>query len=380
MKVAIVNRTHFLNYGSVLQCFALCEAVHDLGFESEILWVKGSVVKHFDVRIPKAFAIIKKILLHPSLLSTMRENIAVLSHQEEAMETKVAFETFVQKHIQQKIVPSHQLRMLANSEYHALICGSDQIWCASSLYVDPLMYLRFAPKHKRIAYAPSLGRDSIPSYNTRIMRKYILGIRALSIRETQGALLIDQLTGKKPEVVVDPTLLLDRKRWSSLATPMHNAQPVMVCYFLDTPSEEMQKKIATLAIQQKALVVVFKKRLETLEKMTEASYSNGGPEVFLGAIKNSQYVFTDSYHGMIFSIVFEKPFWSIERQYQTYDQSSRQKSLLSLLDIPERYIQHADTITLQPLSYVTINKKLALQRTKSLTYLKEALKLNESDR
>ena len=216
-KVAIINRTNFKNYGSVLQCYALCCAVEKLGFESEIVWEEGNISKNFDFRPNKIISSVWKLVTHPSLISSTMTNVSDLSSRVISEKTVALFDEFVSSEVKQKKFPHRELvRRAKSDEYAKFICGSDQIWCSTTLYVDPLMYLRFSPREKRIAYAPSIGRDFIPDYNKRRMKKYISDIPHLSVRETEGARLINELTGMTAKVVLDPTLLHTRTDWNTI--------------------------------------------------------------------------------------------------------------------------------------------------------------------
>ena len=159
-KIGIVNRTNLKNFGSVLQVYALCEAVKKLGYESEVVWQSGNMSKNFDIRPNKLVKIGLKLLMHPSL------TVSIISMVMEARKVitdpnKVRlFDEFVARNFKQSLYSPDEMEKVAESdEYYKFICGSDQVWATTTLYPDPMMYLRFAPRNKRVAYAPSLGRD-----------------------------------------------------------------------------------------------------------------------------------------------------------------------------------------------------------------------------
>ena len=247
-KIAIINRTNLKNYGSVLQCYALCKAVSKLGYESEIVWEKGNLSKNFDFRPIKMLSSIWTLLTHPALwkltFSTVKEVNEIIITEE----TATRYNQFVKQEINQRLYSRKELIKKARTEeYHKFICGSDQIWCSTTLYVDPLMYLRFAPREKRIAYAPSIGRDFIPKYNRKKMKKFISQIPHVSIREKEGQRLIKELTGREVPIVADPTLLLEKDDWDLLKKEYKEDKKYLLCYFLDIPTENIQHKIANTA-------------------------------------------------------------------------------------------------------------------------------------
>ena len=379
-KVAIINRTNFKNYGSVLQCYALCCAVEKLGFESEIVWEEGNISKNFDFRPNKIISSVWKLVTHPSLISSTMTNVSDLSSRVISEKTVALFDEFVSSEVKQKKFPHRELvRRARSDEYAKFICGSDQIWCSTTLYVDPLMYLRFSPREKRIAYAPSIGRDFIPDYNKRRMKKYISDIPHLSVRETEGARLINELTGMTAKVVLDPTLLHTRTDWNTIKADMIVNDKYILCYFLDSPSEKTQEKIAELAKSRGVGIIALVSKLDVCEKMgVEVSYPDCGPREFLAYVEKTELTVTDSYHGMLFSIIYGKDFWSVERAYRQYDQSSRQKTVLSMLSLENRYLSAEGDFEFSDdkIDYTAVETTLANRREESLSFLQRALSDN----
>ena len=370
-KIAVVNRTNLINYGSVLQCYALCEAIKNLGYESEIIWEQGNLSKNFDFRPIKIFKTMLKLIMHPSLLKSTLKNIKEVREKEINPETVKLFSEFVENNIHQKKFSHKEMLAVAHGdEYYKLICGSDQVWCSTTTYVDPLMYLRFAPKEKRIAYAPSIGRDYIPKYNRRQMRKYIKDIPYVSIREDDGKRLIKELTGREVPVVLDPTLLLARETWESLKNKnIYTKRPYLLCYFLDTPCEKTQKSICSIAADNNLKIISIGRKLD----IDGIDNPICGPSEFLSYASDAELVVTDSYHGMLFSMIFERQFWSIKRDYQQFDQSSRQLTILNRLNLKERYLEDASNLSLDTINYNVVNSTLRTLRKDSLNYLLMAI-------
>lgn len=343
-KIAVVNRTNLKNFGSVLQVYALCEAINKIGHDAEVVWQDGNISRNFDIRPNKVISIILKLIFHPKLLSIAlrtAKGVKAISISEEKVRK---FDTFVVNNIKQTLYSPKELHRIAKTEkYFKFICGSDQIWCTTTLYPDPLMYLRFAPKEKRVAYAPSLGRNYIPSYNKRIIKKYINGIHNVSVREDDGKDLIFKLTGRLATVVADPTLLLTKDEWDRIKIDIAVPSQYVLCYFLDTPTEETCTAIADYAEKRNLDIVILGSIGNLNFDHNRIHYPVAGPGEFLTLISNSNAVITDSYHGMLFAINYRKEFWSIERVYEEYDQSSRQLTLLKRLDLLNRYIPKNDS-------------------------------------
>ncbi len=374
-KIAVVNRTNLKNYGSVLQVYALCTTIQRLGYEADVVWESGTLSKNWDFRPNKLLRTIFKLLLHPKLFwSTYKTAKSVKNKVIDGGKVE-KFDTFAQDNFSRWFYPTKELKRIAKSdEYYKFVCGSDQIWSSTTLYVDPLMYLRFAPKEKRVAYAPSLGRDYIPDYNKRIMRRYINDIPYVSVREEVGKKLLKELTGRDVPVVLDPTLLLSKEDWDGLKEKNEHSDYVL-CYFLDTTSDEVIKKIENDCLQSNKIIINIGCPITSSGKVKIVN-ENAGPSEFLGLVDKADMIFTDSYHGMLFSIIYQRPFWSIARNYGEFDQSSRQKTVLSMLKLENRYIDSncLARISVEGIDYKDASAVLQQKRKYSIDYLENALK------
>lgn len=371
-KVAIVNRTNLKNYGSVLQSYALCEMVSKLGCDTEIIWEEGSVSKHFDFRPRKMLCTGWTLITHPKLIAGVASGIKEIQGKEISEETEALYDRFVKKYVHRRIYPRNEFKKdKIGRVYDYFICGSDQVWSSTTTYVDPLMYLRFAPKEKRIAYAPSFGRDYIPKYNERKIRCYINDIPSVSIREDSGKRLIKELTGRDAPVVLDPTLLFSVEHWNSIMATDISEKDYVLCYFLTTPRQETQEKLAEEINGKKVIALTC--HLDYLDNKTEVEYRDCGPCEFLYYVSKAEQVYTDSYHGMLFSILFKKEFWSVAREYGEFDQSSRQKTVLKLFGLERRYVNTADSIDHSFIDYESVYETLNEERNKSLAFLRSSI-------
>lgn len=373
-KVAIVNRTNLKNFGSVLQVYALCQAVQKLGYESEVVWQSGNMSKNFDIRPNKLLKVGIKALLHPSLALSLYKMVREAKKVIVDPEKVRLFDEFVANNFKQSFYASDELERVASSdEYYKFICGSDQVWATTTLYPDPMMYLRFAPRNKRIAYAPSLGRDYVPSYNRKTIKSYIKDIDCVSIREDVGKKLIKELTGRDVPVVADPTLLLRPEEWDTLKANIKLPENYVLCYFLDEPSDEVKAAIYKyVRDNNKTIVALGHFECNDLPQDI-VMHPAVGPGEFLTITSNADMVITDSYHGMLFAINYHKKFWSVERAYSQYDQSSRQMTVLSRLGLEERYEKTNYLFTGKDINYIEVQTRIDEFVGFSMNYLKTSL-------
>lgn len=368
-RVGLITLYRGYNYGSSLQAYALKCYIAQMGFQTEILWTDENTHAGRDIRIGKIARILFRMTIHPSLLVhtvlSYRNSLAA----EMDAEIKKAFLEFEKKYLSVQGMSPKALKKFAQEKNTiAVICGSDQIWSAAHANVDPMYYLRFVPKEKRVAYAPSFGTCAIPKYNKRIIRKYLKDFQRISVREVQGAAIIKDLLGENVPVLVDPTLLIDWSSWSG----KNNHGQYILAYFLNEPSTETVEYIAKIAMEQSCKVLAFPYRYKAFESLSDVEYLCPGPKEFVNLTAHAKYILTDSFHGTVFSIVQNKPFLVFARNYAgTVQQSSRITSLLSLVGLEHCYVKSIVTKTVQipDIDYSQANAIVEEQRMRAQQYL-----------
>lgn len=364
-KIGICTIYTGYNYGSALQAFATREILRSLGYEGEILKLSGSLVEGRDIRINKLVVMAFRSLLHYKAGKQSAQSYKANYQAELSEKTKRLFSGFYTNIIRPTVISYIALKRKAHSnEFHAFLCGSDQIWNASAMYVDPFYYLEFAPKSKRIAFAPSFGRNKIPEYNQDIILRRVNNIAHLSVREDEGQHIIYKGTGRKAKVLIDPTLVLTSQEWVDALKIKPYSGDFVLAYFLDEPNE-IAKKHLQKEIDSGEKVVCIPRSIMKGTKAVDA-----GPKEFIRLILSAKRVYTDSFHGTAFSISFHKDFYSFSRNYgAASDQSSRLTSLLKKFDLMERYDASESVKT----NYSDVDEELTKERNESKNYLKKCL-------
>ena len=355
------------NYGSALQAYATKQILSSMGYKADILKVSGSLVKGRDIRLKKAITIAWRAFIHKGGVRMLKNYSASMS-KELSKETISLFDEFANDEISPRVVTYNSLKKEANTdEYIAFICGSDQVWNSAVFYVDPFYYLRFAPFTKRIAFAPSFGREFVPEYNKKKIKKYVAGIKYKSAREISGAEIIKKLTGEEAEVLIDPTLVLNHIEWCSLLNIEPSVEePYLLAYFLDVPSAKAQKAIKEIS-EKYGLKVIYLPYM--LEGEQSSNVKSAGPREFVAYIKSAAFVCTDSFHGTAFSLNFNIPFFTFERNYgNAGNQSARIQSILKLTDHLNRY-EANEVKACMDISFEKSNAVLDCERRKSKKYL-----------
>lgn len=370
------------NFGSQLQVLATDYKVKELGYETEIIRYKKKLSPVFLLQsLPRFF----NPFFIKGKLTGRKKRREIAKHPEIAKEVKKRnqyFDNFVKTHftnLSKPYVGWEALKRDSAGAYDAFLCGSDQLWLPSNLG-SHFYTLEFAPDDKaKIAYATSFGVSRIPWFQKRRTAKYLNRFAALSTRELAGGRIIEDLTGKKPEVVCDPTLLLTREEWADVIPENRKVkEPYVFCYFLGTNIEH--REAAKTFAEKTGLKIVT---CPFLDHFVEADMSFGDERLyevdaadFVNLIRNAEYILTDSFHGSVFSILHHKKFVTFNRFGNgANSRNSRIDSLCKLLGLESRRFAgdiYANAVN--EIDYSQVDVKLTKLRTKSENYLRDALK------
>lgn len=365
------------NYGSLLQTYALQEFLKQNEYKSDIILYQENdfrkILRFFNLfYIKQKFqAVFKQITIY--LFYNPIHKKLILRDQK--------FSTFKKQHLQfsKKFISISQLSNTSKT-YSCFILGSDQVLHPANLNMK-FFTLEFLPKNKyKIAYAPSFGVSKIPYFQKERTKKYLNSFNNFSVREKSGQKIIFDLLQKKVPIVCDPTLLLEKHTWNIFKgkTPIVK-NPYILCYFLGANIQhrifaEKIKKITGLEIVN----LPFTDQLVTYDIDREKSLFDIGPIEFVNLISNAEFVITDSFHGTVFSIIFEKTFFTFNRFSGKGHQStnSRIESLLDILGISDRRFhghEKVEDVLELKINYTYVNEKLESFRNFSKQYLLKSL-------
>ncbi len=366
------------NYGSSLQAFATKTLLEEMGYKGNLLKLGGSILPGRDVRLKKTMVVLARSLLHSGGMKSLK-NYSDSIKKSLSPESKGYFNHFTDFYLQPETVSYKNLKKEAQSDkYKAFLCGSDQVWNSAVFYVDPFYYLRFAPREKRIAFAPSFGRDFVPDYNKKKIKKYLSGINHKSVRESSGRALVKDLTGDDAQVLIDPTLALSAAEWSHHLKLNSNEEKYLLAYFLDQPSEKAINAVKEISEKYSLKVIGLPYSFEGLP--WAENIVSAGPREFVEYIKNASFVCTDSFHGTAFSLNFNVPFYTFERNYgNAGKQSARIESVLGLVSAQDRY-EPEDFSQCLNISFENVNKVLSSEREKSKSYLSALLPCQKNEK
>ncbi|WP_064605348.1 polysaccharide pyruvyl transferase family protein [Photobacterium sp. J15] len=367
MNVGLIT-THFtINYGAVLQGYALQKAIINLGYNCETIDYS-----------PEGDSYGKKNKYN---FSTLRGSIGSVlqlinfKYRHDLSKKRELFNEFVSKEFNLSSAKFSDYSDLKKnvSEYDVFVCGSDQIWNLN-LIDDLSFFLKFDcvyPNSKYVAYAPSVS-EALSDEQYDEITKRVKHFSHLSTREEDASIRLANHSNRKVENVIDPTFLLTQQDWASLAEGIKIDEPYILCFEVASDShfsarlKELRKKLPY------KLVTISTKPYN--KHSADYNLTDISPYQFLGLIKNAKFVITSSFHATAFSVIFEKDFLVIPNKFR----SSRHVNLLKKFDLESRILFSGDDlsnfVSLENINYENVRNKVRDIRANSLNYLENALK------
>ena len=371
MKTGLVTFYHIHHYGALLQAAATQRAVESLGAECEIL----------DYYVNQDNALFRK----PTGLGSLAADTHTALHYKALESRYQRFEQFSRDYLR---ISGHRFESLeelrhAELPYDLILSGSDQIWNPKIFpdgHFDPVFFGAFSNRRK-IAYAPSFGIPKIPEEMEAELRDYLAEFSHISARETQGREILREITGKAFPVVLDPTLLLDTDQWGAMShtpqgypgTEQNTSQGYILCYCISKPGA-LEPYIRQLA-ERTGLPVGQLCGIRRKVHPKARCILDAGPAEFLSLFQNASYVCTNSFHGTVFSVQFQKPFFTaVAPSELAAPERYRTFSILSRLGLTDRIIGKGDTADLEAeIDWAGASARLAEARKSSMDYLRAAL-------
>lgn len=379
-KYAILTFHDAKNYGAALQMYALHKTIEKMGYTPEIL-------RYYD----KNYMGAKKGRGIADIYNILKANkfnmYPYLKTYNQSKQVKVKFSEFKEKYFNLSDRSYYNDQDLNESDqiYHGFIVGSDMVWSDIGQNLN-VFFLNFTNPMKRISYAPSItGTEKFDTLMHQNMKKWIDGIRFLSCRELSGAKYISDLTHRKPQIVLDPTLLLKKGEWiKDLELNEKNEQDYILCYVFGGLSKKFKASLKKISKTKKLKIRFIPNHpQEYLEEMKNNSRPIYGPQEFAELFLNAKYIVTNTFHGLAFSIIFEKKFILLERstKVKMANHGERLTNLLSICKIDDKF--HTENNSLEELfkdvDYKNVSINLEKARQDSLKYLSESLKVVDTE-
>ena len=344
MRVGIITFSKAINYGAVLQTFALQKNIEKLGISCEIINYENTSRSQ-----------------SPNTKTALKSLIIELFQRPK----KIGFKQF-RKKMKFTEKYDHNTIAEANSLFDCFICGSDQVFNYKLIKDDYNYMLEFVTDPaKKNSYAASFGLKSIDAEHAQKYKTLLSDFRHLSVRETQGRNIVRELLDRECDVVLDPVFLLSPDEWNKLVQSRICTKKYLLVYQFSR-SDRLSGMVELLAKSNNLEVVVINASFH--KSFGKAKYLfNVSPQEFIGLIKNAEFIVTNSFHGVAFSIIFEKQFFvSITDGITAV--ASRIESLLDVFGLSNR-LTDGIAFDTNPIDYSAVQKKMLIERERSLQYL-----------
>lgn len=341
MKIGILTFHEADSYGAVLQAYALQYTLKKLGADSEFV----------SISTPAAAQT-------PAAPASPAAALFVRRIQAEGKKREELFAAFRQEYM--NISKPYASTDPIDADYDCFVAGSDQIWNFRIPGADARYFLPFAKPEKRYSYAASFGADALPEKAQEWAAKQLSQFQSVSVREASGCAIVKQLTGKTAQVCLDPTLLPDRADWEALAGQPQD-EPYVLLFLLKYDEALIGKAKAEAEKRGMPLRVIS---ASFMPQVGMSAWNTTGVTGWLSAIRNAQCVFTNSFHGMVFSLIFGRSFHVQKLTGELSSRNGRFVEMLSSLDLS------AALETVVEPDYDRVWKLLDARKGSSINYLR----------
>lgn len=357
MNIGIITIHNVSNYGAVLQAYALKETI------------KTKYCCHiidFDNRhVSKSLDYIRLGTNVHSCLGTAKDIFRIVPR----MRVIPKFKSFINNYLDIIDFKSCKLDTL-----DVLVSGSDQIWNPACVTSEkefiPEYFLSFGnDKQKRISYASSCGSYSYSKEENKKLKSYLSKYEALSTRELKTSNYLSELTGRDVKHVLDPTLLLNKDEWLSRIpdNKLRTENYILLYVIKKTP---LLKLTISKLKQKLGMKVILVEQGLYFDSIVDEHIRDAGPEDFISLFNNAKFIVTDSFHGTTFSLIFNKPFFSVSPGANV----NRISSLLEVVGLESRIIYNVEALDKMieiksDIDFTKVNVRLNSEREKSKEYL-----------
>lgn len=350
MKIGILTFHNIPNIGALLQAQSLCEYIRDLGYDCDIIDYRCDNIIKRELQFHPSTNFFRNILLKLA----WRKNLKKIASCNDYMHNLqlISDNTYTRSNIS-----------TLNNTYDTFISGSDMIWNLKVTGTDFTYFLDFSDEAKvRLSYASSIG-DTWTEEELLLVKPLLNRYYDISVRESDTCSLLRRL-GFNCHHTFDPTILVDPGEWEKVAISPSFSNYVLVYFpspYLITVAKQYARK------HQKKVVVIS----QGVPCWGIRKVSPLNPPEWLGLILNSDTVFTNSFHGLLFSLYFEKKVW-------TANNNNRIVSILEDLGIKECLLTNEVVLPDFKIDYFECKQRINFIRTQSRKYLDEILrKINQ---
>lgn len=359
MRVGVLTFANTNNYGAELQAYALRETIGQLGHDAELVDYRNPWVSRVETpRLPT----LSELVRAPKGAVSRALKHAPLSQRHRA------FERF--RAARQKTGPLVTSQRELAERYDALVVGSDQVWNPTITGADETYLLPEVDPRRtaKVAYAASFGYPTVPPAWAHSCVRALPSFRAIGVREDEGAQIVRALTGRRAEVVLDPTLLLDSRDWEKVTAPRIYEEPYVFTYVVQ--ERALTLSLAREAARRLGARLVRVECYRPLPTMRCLDASGASVEEFLSLVRHAELVVTSSFHGLALSLAL-----GTEARFvlsaDAHNKNSRIATLARVAGVEDHDAlrgSHSRT------DWDHVRARLETARGQSLAFLREALR------
>lgn len=372
------------NFGGILQAYALQKTIEQMGYDCEQIsyqltpssWKKKLQTGMQYRSIGQNLKMVAQILVGKVMGIFLNGRMVAMTKERNA-----GFDAFEKGIPHSDTVYTYDSLPTCLPDYRAFIVGSDQIWTGG---VDlPRFCLDFVPPEvHKIAYAASSSGTFYGDWQKAVLQTNLPGFYGLSTREKSLGEVLSQLSGCRVDTVLDPTFLLEPAEWAKIADEnVRPKAPYILCYLLG--GNKKHRTIAQkIARQKKVDLWTFPYIVGNAFRLADWKFGDvrdftSGPREFVGLVKNADAIITDSFHAMVFSVIFHKKFCVLPRYKKASgNANTRVSDFLQEIGGETLLVEDADAAA-QAIDYMLPYEKvdaiLQAKRSDSLAWIRQKL-------
>ena len=353
MKIGILTYHRSNNYGALLQGIALREVLSRIGHQVTFIDYWPAYHRHMY-----ALFSVRWMMAHKEFIGKMRYLKNCIVYLKNRKKRKNNFDAFIKENVEPYTSPMDE-------EYDVIVHGSDQIWRKQPEIhaYNPVYFGKHQIKsNRKISYAASMGILPKDEFDKNLVKGFLQNLDAISVREESLLALVKELGYSNATHDLDPTLLLPSDYWVNKFDLKPSCEHYALYYKIQNSFDinELRRYAESKGLKLK----IIHSKANIAE--SEVNITMAGPQQFLQMIYGAEMVFTSSFHGLAFSLIFNKPFYA-----SFVKKAGRAESLLEAVDLPNRLLKPKDAIpsNFSDIDYNVVNRRLQDLRNASLESL-----------
>jgi len=362
-KIGIITFHRAINYGAILQTYALTKFI-DNYYDVKVIDYRND---YFENMYYNYFNPFKCLSVFKGVKCIIKWSLNI-NNQYSKYKKMRSFVNFSNDYIKKTCIVKNTAQLIkVSQDMDYIISGSDQVWNLKISNYNTSYLLDFLSKKKSLTYAVSFGKDQIDSKSKNIMQNHIYNFSSYLIRENSGVNLLKDLFDIKGQLVCDPTLLLDLSSWEDIEKKSKlNISNYVLIYLVAEPLYLIEEAIKMAKKNGSTIVIIGTKKIAYKKVMYLKAAS---PEDFVYLFHHANVAYTTSFHGIMFSIIFNKEFF-YELSHKVDNNNGRIIDFINYVDLKNREVLFSSD---KKIYWTLVNSRLDEFRNNSKRLLLDTL-------